>query len=73
MGKSADDFTALSFCQYKNCALTFFAVSLPPNAKMHLQLSLPVPGNSEVWLQVHLFLRIGLRRAKAPLLAHSAG
>ncbi|MEF2778711.1 MAG: hypothetical protein U0N26_06105, partial [Faecalibacterium prausnitzii] len=57
----------------KNCAPTFFAVSLPPNAKMHLQPSLPVPGNSEFWLQVHLFLRIGLRRAKAPLLAHSAG
>ena len=57
----------------KNCAPTFFAVSLPPNAKMHLQPSLPVPGNSEFWLQVHLFLWIGLRRAKAPRLAHSAG
>ena len=50
----------------KNCAPTFFAVSLPPNAKMHLQLSLPVPGNSEFWLQVHLFFTIGFAAGKSP-------
>ena len=39
---------------------------MPPNAKMHLQPSLPVPGNSEFWLQVHLFFTIGLTAGKSP-------